>query len=244
MDTTLEEFSKLGNNIQVLSKDDKRRRVVLISTGAYAPIHNMHTQVFETAKRELEKDGKFVVVAGFISPTHKNYVDPKLKASGWSTILPKDRLEMVKLATSQSDWLSHSSWEINQSFFVDFPDVTHKLNTLIKEYVKNKFSLEEFKKMDVAYLCGADHAIKCGLDQYKPHFCDYIVAVARPGYETPKKHKSSFILIEEETSDVSSTLIRERLSEGKSIEEYCDPRVCDYIKTANIVVTRGGKSNS
>jgi hypothetical protein len=41
------------------------RRVVLVSTGAYCPIHAMHTEVFERIKTSLESNKEFIVVGGY-----------------------------------------------------------------------------------------------------------------------------------------------------------------------------------
>lgn len=43
--------------------DSKKRLVVLVATGAYCPVHNMHLKVFELAKEHLEKQD-MIVVAG------------------------------------------------------------------------------------------------------------------------------------------------------------------------------------
>lgn len=76
--------------------EHKGRLVVLVATGSYSPVHRMHVHMFEVAKKSLEekypslllhilynylfdsqKHG-FHVVAGFISPSHDNYVESKL----------------------------------------------------------------------------------------------------------------------------------------------------------------------
>jgi len=55
--------SKLITNLKPLIGNGKRK-VVLFTTGAYCPIHLMHTALFDSAKQFLEKNYNIDVVAG------------------------------------------------------------------------------------------------------------------------------------------------------------------------------------
>jgi hypothetical protein len=52
-------------------------RVVLLSTGALNPVHIGHLNAMHRARAYLSLLG-FHVLAGFLSPTHDNYVRPKM----------------------------------------------------------------------------------------------------------------------------------------------------------------------
>jgi hypothetical protein len=72
--------AKLENKL-LQPEDAKATKIILIATGAYSPIHIMHIHMLEAAKTHLEQvhKGKYDVVAGFVSPSHDNYVSWKLR---------------------------------------------------------------------------------------------------------------------------------------------------------------------
>ncbi len=55
---------------------------------------------------------------------------------------------MCRLLTHSSDWISLSSWEIEQGGFVDFPQVT----TYHASYLRKQFP---DKNLEVMYVCGS-----------------------------------------------------------------------------------------
>eukprot|EP01121_Diplochlamys_sp_Union-15-3_P012371 TRINITY_DN3699_c0_g1_i1.p1 TRINITY_DN3699_c0_g1~~TRINITY_DN3699_c0_g1_i1.p1 ORF type:complete len:232 (+),score=26.15 TRINITY_DN3699_c0_g1_i1:44-739(+) len=206
-------------------------KAVLLSTGAYCPIHNMHLEVFRKAKHFLEKTtdkSNVIVFAGIISPSHDDYVRIKLRGKG---IPIKDRLEMVKLAIDEDDWLIASPWEgeSNKSF-VDFPHVIRYFRKLL-DCIDRKIALY--------YICGADHALKCAL--YDPLKVDrvHIIAIGRKGSTDILKQCNTlfnteyFHFIEEETLDISSTKIRTLLQSKSSLSSLVPKKVEEYLKNIN-----------
>ncbi|XP_024914897.1 nicotinamide/nicotinic acid mononucleotide adenylyltransferase 1 [Cynoglossus semilaevis] len=81
--------------------------VVLLSCGSFNPITNMHLRMFELARDHLEGSGQYTVVKGIISPVGDSYKKKGL-------IEATHRLEMARLATESSDWITVNSWEIDQ----------------------------------------------------------------------------------------------------------------------------------
>ncbi|XP_041801619.1 nicotinamide/nicotinic acid mononucleotide adenylyltransferase 1 [Chelmon rostratus] len=79
-------------------------RVVLLACGSFNPITNMHLRMFELARDHLEDSGQYQVVKGIISPVGDAYKKKGL-------IEASHRLEMVRLATENSDWITVDSWE-------------------------------------------------------------------------------------------------------------------------------------
>ena len=53
------------------------RRVVLLTTGAMNPVHLGHLNAMHRARQHMTSLG-YHVVGGFMSPTHDNYVRPKM----------------------------------------------------------------------------------------------------------------------------------------------------------------------
>lgn len=100
------------------------------------------------------------------------------------------------------------------------------------------------------YLCGADHAIRCGLNyDIKPAWTDGLVIVARPEPSACAKEMCTKLLktaetqsegrivyITTETADISSTLIRDKIIEGDfdALSSMLHPEVLDYIREHKI----------
>jgi hypothetical protein len=67
----------------------ERPAVVLLTTGAFSPVHSGHIQMMESARAELEARGYFVA-GGYLSPSHDSYVSTKLgeqalpRSRGWT----------------------------------------------------------------------------------------------------------------------------------------------------------------
>jgi len=102
---------------------------VLLTTGSYNPIHLAHVKMLEIAKKTLEshqqEDGQRIwISAGFLSPSHDEYVTGKL---GRNAIPFKDRANMIDIATEHSDFLACDRWEGSQSHFIDFPSIARAL---------------------------------------------------------------------------------------------------------------------
>jgi len=185
----------------------------------------------------------YLVVAGFLSPSHDDYVHGKLYSDA---IKGSHRAEMISLLTKESTWLDVSRWELNQKSFEDFPSVAmHHL-----EYVKQKIP---DTKITVMYVCGTDHAIKCRLFNgiNGSRGCVPVLAVARLGTadslrEAMKTRASAtssgnFYLVETEAqvAEVSSTLIRKRLAAKQSVADLTGPEVENYILQNKILGARG-----
>ncbi len=73
----------LYKNLEAKSTSTKQK-VVLVATGnlqfffqfsgAFCPLHRMHIEMFEVAKKHLESEYDMDVIGGFISPSHGTLV--------------------------------------------------------------------------------------------------------------------------------------------------------------------------
>ena len=126
---------KLEKNYHKIHNKANKKFAILLTTGAMNPIHLGHTDIMETAKRAIEKDQNIKVIAGFISPTHEIYLKDKARTTGMKLFPAADRLKMVQLATSNSDWLSCDEWECKQKQFINFPDVAQQMAKKIKQKI-------------------------------------------------------------------------------------------------------------
>uniref|UniRef100_A0A1A8FUX6 Nicotinamide-nucleotide adenylyltransferase n=1 Tax=Nothobranchius korthausae TaxID=1143690 RepID=A0A1A8FUX6_9TELE len=98
--------------------------VVLLACGSFNPITCMHLRMFELARDHLEDTGQFRVVKGIISPVGDAYKKKGL-------IEASHRVEMARLATQDSQWITVDSWECDQSEWVETAKVVqHHHNQL------------------------------------------------------------------------------------------------------------------
>ncbi|XP_017273091.1 nicotinamide/nicotinic acid mononucleotide adenylyltransferase 1 [Kryptolebias marmoratus] len=79
-------------------------KVVLLACGSFNPITNMHLRMFELARDHLEDTGQYNVVKGIISPVGDAYKKKGL-------IEARHRVEMTRLATENSGWITVDPWE-------------------------------------------------------------------------------------------------------------------------------------
>ena len=132
------------------------RRAVLVSTGAYSPIHLGHVHILHQAKQTLETHG-WHVMGGYISPSHDFYVGPKSKSHRTSFANASHRVAMAELAVQAHDWLAIAKWESRHPN--RWPDFTEVAQELSKHLTKEP-------ELTVFFVCGSDHANKCGLDHW------------------------------------------------------------------------------
>ncbi|XP_077075098.1 nicotinamide/nicotinic acid mononucleotide adenylyltransferase 1 [Siphateles boraxobius] len=90
----------------------EKTKLVLLACGSFNPITNMHLRMFELARDHLEDTGRYRVVKGIISPVGDSYKKKGL-------IGACHRLEMARMATENSDWITVSDWESQQSEWVE-----------------------------------------------------------------------------------------------------------------------------
>ncbi|KAG0247287.1 Nicotinamide/nicotinic acid mononucleotide adenylyltransferase 2, partial [Mortierella polycephala] len=102
---------------------------------SFCPIHLHHTEMLEAAKARMEQElgsESAMILGGFLSPSHDLYVGEKLK--GEDLVLnSKERLDLCRLQTSDSDWIDVDSWESMQDQFYDYHKVTSRLQQYLQE---------------------------------------------------------------------------------------------------------------
>lgn len=193
-----------------------RRLFVLLSTGAFCPVHHGHIEMMEIAARALKAAGK-IVIAGYLSPSHDSYVMPKCREEALSA---SHRLHLVQEAVKSSPWLMECSWEaLATDRMVNFTDVISRLKQYLLRNIPRSL-LPDFVDPDdwleVAYVFGSDNArFSLAFSQSGSAVC-----VARPGYEDPfSRYRQSPLLrssieskqvlfVEESSRNISSQMLR------------------------------------
>ena len=123
--------------------------VVLLTTGAFCPIHRGHLAMMEAARAALEARGD-VVLAGYISPSHDGYVLPKCRGDAPPAA---HRLALCDEAVKASDWLLVDPWEaLACPRPVNFTDVCERLAAYLAAHVPTA------RPIRVVYVFGSDNA--------------------------------------------------------------------------------------
>lgn len=185
-----------------------------IMGGTLDPVHNGHIEIARSVRAELGLDGVMLLPAG--DPPHKKRESDKL-----------DRLEMAKRAAAEFDWMFVSDLEIARKGTTYTVDTLHAL--------KQKQPDAEW-----IYIIGADTLNI--LDSWRnfpeiARLCAF-AAVSRPGVSGERayaallkeRYGAEITFTKASGPDISSTAIRARVAEGRSIRGLAPDSVCDYIR--------------
>lgn len=188
--------------------------------GSFNPIHYGHLMICEYIKEEMDLDKVIFIPTG--NPPHKE-ID----------VSAEDRYQMVKLAIASNPYFEISDIEttrVKLSYTVD----------TIKELKKT------YKEEKLYFLIGLDSLFQ--LKTWKKikdlsREIEFVVA-QRPGYldEENIKREVEFLkesygtkitLIKTPLYEISSTDLRQRIKEGKSLRYLIPEKVIDYIEESD-----------
>ena len=193
-----------------------RNLSVGIFGGTFDPIHNGHIKLAITAYEELGLD-KVIIIPAYIPP-HK---------TGKRITDESHRVNMTKIATEEYPFFEVSTIEIDRkgkSYTAD------TLTTLKEQYNR------------LIFITGADSYM--ALDKwYRPDIifekaeiaCAYRDGIDREelcqkSEEYSKRYNGISHILHMPDTDISSTEIRELISQDKSVEGLISDRVIEYIK--------------
>lgn len=157
----------LGLAAANLEKSSKPPAVIL-STGAFCPVHQGHLDLMEVARARVEAEG-YSVIGGYLSPGHEEYLRLKLGDEATSS---SARLVECGAAISGSSWLMVDPWEaLYRRVAVNFTDVVARLEAYLHAHLS--------KDVSVFYAFGGDNA------RFTLTFAErgHAVVVGRPGHE-------------------------------------------------------------
>ncbi len=182
--------------------------------GSFDPIHIGHLEISREALRQCKLDMVLFVVAAI--PPHKK--TPEVPVAR--------RLEMVELAIADEPDFHASRIEIQRGG----PSYTAEtLRELRGGYAEASFFL----------IVGADSAIDFSLWKSPDVVIEManVVIAPRPGFDPSTMEprlRSKALVLESPELDISSTVIRKRLREGKSIEALVPAVVDRYIRAHDL----------
>ena len=198
---------------------------VLVLTGALNPIHEGHITAMNIARERLQEEG-FQVVAGYLSPSHRSYVEPKMRAKGGGELYLSTslRLECVQAAVAESEWLNCAAWESDESLHSHWPDYPLVVRALATHLSGSENCRKQ--KIKVFFVCGYDHALKCGL--LRSGLQEIGVLVVPRGDDHPKKEKPTLNIFvgRRAPPPISSTLIRKYI---RTMGRGCDLKKFDGL---------------
>ncbi|MBQ8597011.1 MAG: nicotinate-nucleotide adenylyltransferase [Lachnospiraceae bacterium] len=200
---------------------DSRKKKLGIMGGTFNPIHNGHLLLAEIARDELKLDQVLFM------PSGNSY----MKDSA-SIVSKKDRIQMTALAISDNPYFKLSLLETERQGATYTCDTLTELRELMPEH-------------DLYFILGADSLFS--IDRWKnPEMIMQncvLTASVREGSlkdieekaeDLKERFRARIHLLPERNIDISSTEIRRRLKEGRSVKYMLPDQVLHYIRENNL----------
>lgn len=197
------------------------KRTIGIMGGTFNPIHYAHLFIANEALNEFNLDEILFIPTG--NPPHKNNIE----------IDTQHRFEMTRLAILSNSRFSISDIEVNKS---------------VRSYTVD--TLKELKKIyndtDFYFITGTDSILQLETWKNPAELLKLakFISVVRPGYtnddviykinELQKKYHGEISLLNSVQLQISSTKIRERVRQNKSIKYLLPEAVERYIIENNL----------
>lgn len=180
--------------------------------GSFNPPHKMHLDI------GLNLINKQCVDKVVFVPTGSKY---KYK----NNLLPdKNRLEMLKIITNKYKNLSVSDYELN--------------NELVYTYQTLRYFKENNPNDEIYFICGTDNLSY--MDKWMNSdeiLSNYKILVIRRDDENIeqllekfRKYKNNILIVDLEQSNLSSTIIREKIKNKENVLDVLDKDVYEYIR--------------
>ncbi len=188
------------------------KKKVGIYGGTFDPIHLGHLITAHSVK-EIRNLSEIIFV-----PTNKSPL--KIDIESAST---KDRFEMTKIAVEKYDGFSVSDYEIDKT------EISYTINTI-------KHFREKYERIEL--IIGYDNFLIFNKWYKWKEIIDLVdIVVLRRFYEEaidPTINTNKFIFVDSPTIQISSTLIRERVSKYFPIDFLVSPEVSKFITENNL----------
>lgn len=180
--------------------------------GTFDPIHVGHLIIAETVRSDFPLDR--IIFIPTAAPSYKKE----------TRISPAEvRAEMVKLAVGNCPYFEVSDIEIQRG------GVTYTVDT-IRWFMES----EEWRGEELYFIIGGDSLLDLGTWKDSEEILEKIqtLVVARPGYDVNQsewRFREKVTMVNVPLVDISSTEIRGRVQDGKSIRYWVPEKVESYI---------------
>ena len=183
--------------------------------GSFDPIHIGHAIIAQ----HIISSGAVDRLWFMVSPVNPLKVDKERQ------VADTDRLRMVEMVSRPMEGVETSAFE----FTMSRPSYTiDTLNALQEKFPDDEFYL----------VIGADNWTMFGKWRNSTEILEkyHLLIYPRLGYEVviPEELKAQVALVDAPVIELSSTEIRERLAEGKSVRYYVPDEVAQYIDRKNL----------
>ncbi len=189
-----------------------------ICGGTFDPIHLGHLAVAELVRSEFNLDKVLFIPSGM--PPHKNLEN---------VTAPIHRLNMVKCAVSSNPFFEAVALEVERSGYTYTVDTLKELRGLYPEGTEFYYIIGADVVMDLLSWKNAPEVFKL----------TNFIAVMRPGFSNEafnerlvflrNKYEMNISSYQIPLLDISSTFVRDRIKEKKSVKYLVDRDVEEYI---------------
>ncbi len=202
---------------------------ITIFGGTFNPFHNGHLEIVKNIHDKLNIENIILL------PNKTTYYKKCLEI-----VSDDDRIAMLKAVAEDTDFLSVSDIEIRRG------GVTHTIDTVRSIY-------SNFPESKVSFIIGGDSLLHLPewVDSYELFDRVHFITVIRGNIDTDKSvylikkykenYSASIDLFSMPFIDISSSMIRDKIKNGESIDELVPDKVRDYIEAKGLY--RGEKYN-
>lgn len=179
---------------------------IAIFGGSFDPIHLGHVGLATESKTLIGLD-KIILLPCLKSP-HKTYAP---------SASPEQRLEMLKLATQEHEWIDVSRWEIDQP--------SSSYSWMAAEHFKDKFP-----EAEIFWIIGNDQWQKIETWAEPEKLAKILTFIVFPREDETPTLKANFrsVFIDYH-HEASSTAIRKKLTGNPSSSSLLNPQVKEFI---------------
>ena len=171
--------------------------------GSFNPPHKVHRQIVETLKKHGYVDKIIIVPTGIHYEYKSNLVDNRY------------RLDMLHLLFYDLDYVSISDYEMKE-----YPVYTYQtLDYFNKQYPQD----------DIYFICGVDNLSYMNEWKHPEVIKKYPLLVLERGNVSIPSCNFDVTMVSFSRTNISSTLVREKVKHKESILSYVPKAIADYI---------------
>ena len=224
----------------------KGRTFVIVQGGSFNPPHYLHMRLFEMARDYVTKNGG-EVYQGVMSPVGDTYSASGRMPDSKKIVTATDRIALCEASTADSDWIVTDPWESEQSSYVPTIKLLDHVRDKYAEDAKKRGITDPAKVPRPLFLSGADLLASMNKPkswepiELKIIIKDYgMLCIERGGLDSSEffkpgcqleEYKDNVMFIEQDVqNNISSTLVRKFIAEGKSIKYLISDKCIEYIK--------------
>jgi len=207
-----------------------KRPCMLLSTGAYSPIHKGHVDIMVRAHEAMAKEFGYYVLGGWISPSSDFYVGPKAVRKSQAFAEAAHRVRCAQIAVQAIPWLHIATWEARQrGGWPDYPVVV----SAAAKFINSQSFVDPKVPITVMYVCGTDHAVYAGRGFRKANqgVCVVPRAGQQPWDTTESKLVYGISAVNQNVAGYSSTAARNAIQghHYSKVAEMLGDRVLRYL---------------